>query len=117
MFLRKSALPITRRHLPLHEVTLEVPAGKTVALVGPSGSGKSTMMNLLMRFYDVTDGQITIDGQDLRRLDFASLRSAIGLVSQEVMLFDATVAENIAYGKEGSTREEIAAAGTGSSST
>lgn len=94
----------------LEGVTLEVPAGKMAALVGPSGAGKSTAMNLLLRFYDVSDGRITIDGQDIARATFASLRKNMALVSQEVMLFDDTVYENIAYGRAGATWEEIEAA-------
>ena len=91
----------------LHEVNLVVPAGKMVALVGASGGGKTTLMNLLLRFYDVNSGQILIDGQDIREVTLASLRSAIAFVSQEVLLFDETVAGNISYGKEGATQAEI----------
>jgi subfamily B ATP-binding cassette protein MsbA len=94
----------------LKGVTLAVPAGKTVALVGASGAGKSTVMNLIPRFYDVTQGAVTIDGQDVRDVTLASLRGAIGLVSQEVTLFDDTVRANIAYGRFGASEEEIEAA-------
>lgn len=91
----------------LREVSLEVPAGRMAALVGPSGSGKSTLMNLLLRFYDVQEGRILIDGQDIRTATLESLRRSVGLVSQDIMLFDDTAAANIAYGREGATREEI----------
>ncbi len=94
----------------LQDVTLEVPAGKMVALVGPSGAGKTTIMNLILRFYDTSAGRILIDEQDIADVSFASLRENLGLVSQEVMLFDDTVYENIAYGREGATREEVEAA-------
>ncbi|MBL9096732.1 MAG: ABC transporter ATP-binding protein [Alphaproteobacteria bacterium] len=94
----------------LDRATFEVPAGKTVALVGPSGAGKSTILNLLLRFYDVTGGGIEIDGQDIRRVTVASLRDAMALVTQEPFLFDETIADNIGCGKPGATREEIEAA-------
>jgi subfamily B ATP-binding cassette protein MsbA len=94
----------------LDRATFEVPAGRTVALVGPSGAGKSTILNLLLRFYDVTGGAIEIDGQDIRRVTVASLRDAIALVTQEPFLFDETIADNIGCGKPGATREEIEAA-------
>jgi subfamily B ATP-binding cassette protein MsbA len=94
----------------LKGVTLDVPAGKTVALVGASGAGKSTIMNLIPRFYDVTAGAVTIDGQDVRDVTLASLRGAIGLVSQEVSLFDDTIRANIAYGRFGASDAEIEAA-------
>jgi ATP-binding cassette, subfamily B, bacterial MsbA len=87
-----------------------VPAGKTVALVGPSGAGKSTILNLILRFYDVTGGAIEIDGQDIRNVTVASLRDATALVTQEPFLFDETVADNIGCGKAGATRSEIEAA-------
>jgi ABC-type multidrug transport system fused ATPase/permease subunit len=82
----------------LREVTLTVRAGERVALVGPSGAGKSTLLKLLMRFYDVKAGSVTIDGYDVRDLPLAFLRSQIGLVQQEPFLFNGTVRENIAYG-------------------
>ena len=94
----------------LNGVTMDVPAGKTVALVGPSGAGKSTILNLIPRFYDLEQGRVTVDGHDVRELTFASLRSACALVSQEVTLFDDTVRANIAYGKEGASEDEIIAA-------
>lgn len=91
----------------LHDITLEVPAGKTVALVGPSGAGKSTILNLIPRFYDVERGAVTVDGFDVRDVTLASLRANIGLVSQETLLFDDTVRANIAYGKPDAISEEI----------
>jgi subfamily B ATP-binding cassette protein MsbA len=97
----------------LEDISLVVPAGKTAALVGPSGAGKSTLLNLIPRFYDVTSGRVTIDGQDLRAVTLASLRGAIGLVAQEVGLFDDTVRANIAYGRPEATEAEIVAAARG----
>ena len=94
----------------LHGLTLEVPSGKTVALVGPSGAGKSTILNLIPRFYDVNAGAVTIDGQDLREVTLVSLRAHLALVSQEIALFDDTVRANIAYGRWGCSEEEIIAA-------
>ncbi len=94
----------------LDHVTIEVPAGKTVALVGPSGGGKSTMLNLILRFYDVTGGAIEIDGQDIRQVTVSSLRDAIALVTQEPFLFDESIADNIGGGKPGASRAEIEAA-------
>ncbi len=94
----------------LNGVTLEVPAGRTAALVGPSGAGKSTILNLIPRFYDVDGGGVRIDGQDLRDVTIASLRGAIGLVSQEVSLFNDTVRANIAYGRAGASDADIRAA-------
>jgi subfamily B ATP-binding cassette protein MsbA len=94
----------------LRGVTLDVPAGKTVALVGASGAGKSTIMNLIPRFYDVDAGAVLIDGEDVRNVTLASLRAAVGLVSQEVSLFDDTVRANIAYGRFGASEDEIVAA-------
>ena len=94
----------------LQGVTIEAPAGKTVALVGASGAGKSTVLNLIPRFYDVAGGQVTIDGQDVRSLTFDSLRAAIALVSQEILLFDDTIRTNIAYGKPDASDAEVEAA-------
>ncbi len=94
----------------LHHVNLNVPAGKMVALVGASGGGKTTIMNLIMRFYDVGSGAITIDNHDIRDITTASLRQNIAFVSQEVLLFDDSVANNIAYGKAGATHDEIVTA-------
>jgi len=82
----------------LRGVTIDIPAGATVALVGPSGAGKSTVLNLLLRFHDVSDGSITIDGQDIRQATIQSLHQSIALVSQEIGLFDISVRDNIAYG-------------------
>lgn len=94
----------------LRDIDIEVPAGKRVALVGPSGAGKSTMLNLLLRFYDPDQGTIRIDGQELRGLTLASLRGAMALVSQDIILFDDTARANIAYGKPDATEAEIVAA-------
>ena len=91
----------------LSNVSFTIPAGRSIALVGPSGSGKTTICSLLPRFYDVTDGQVTIDGKDVRTLTLQSLRRQIGLVQQDVYLFCGTVKENIAYGKPGASMEEI----------
>lgn len=97
----------------IHGLTLDVPAGKTVALVGHSGSGKSTLMNLILRFYEAQEGRITVDGQDVRDVTLHSLRASMALVSQETMLFDDTVRANIAYGRDGATEEEIVRAAIG----
>ncbi len=103
----KAARPI------LHHVSFEIPAGKTVAVVGPSGAGKSTLARLLYRFYDVTGGRITIDGQDIRAVTQASLRRAIGIVPQDTVLFNDTVEYNIAYGRPGASHDEVVAAARG----
>ena len=94
----------------LHNVSFNIPAGKTVAVVGPSGSGKSTIARLLYRFYDVQQGAICIAGQDIKQVTQASVRRAIGIVPQDTVLFNDTVEYNIAYGKPGSTRAEVEAA-------
>ena len=94
-------------NLVLRHVDLNIRPGENLALVGPSGGGKTTLCNLIPRFYDVTGGEILIDGQDVRKVTLHSLRQAIGVVQQDVYLFSGTVAENIAYGKPGATREEI----------
>lgn len=94
----------------IDDLNLTVRPGQTLALVGPSGGGKSTTCSLLPRFYDVASGSITIDGQDVRDVTQSSLRRAIGLVQQDVYLFDGTIGENIAYGKPGATAEEVAEA-------
>ena len=91
----------------LSNVTFDIPAGKSVALVGPSGSGKTTICSLLPRFYDVTGGRVTIDGKDVRDLTLESLRNQIGLVQQDVYLFCGSIKENIAYGNPGASVEEI----------
>ena len=94
----------------LKGVSLEVPAGQTVAVVGPSGSGKSTIGRLLFRFYDVTGGGIEIDGQDLRDVTQESLRAQIGVVPQDTVLFNDTIGYNIAYGRPDATEAEVRAA-------
>jgi ATP-binding cassette subfamily B protein len=91
----------------LHDVSFEVPAGRKVAVVGSSGSGKSTLARLLFRFYDVNGGRITIDGQDIREVQQASVRAAIGVVPQDTVLFNDTIYYNIAYGRPEATRGEI----------
>jgi ATP-binding cassette, subfamily B, heavy metal transporter len=91
----------------LRGLSFEVPAGKTVAVVGPSGAGKSTLSRLLFRFYDVTGGRITIDGQDIRDVTQASLRAAIGMVPQDTVLFNDTIAYNIRYGRAEASEEEV----------
>ena len=91
----------------LHHVTLHIPAGETVALVGPSGGGKSTLCQLLPRFYDVDSGSISIDGHDVRQLTQGSLRRSIGIVQQDVFLFADTIRENIRYGRPGASDEEV----------
>lgn len=96
--------------LALDGVNLVARPGKTVALVGPSGSGKSTVLNLIPRLYDVTDGQVDIDGQDVRAVSLASLRGSLALVSQDVTLFDDTVRANIAFGKLDASDDEVVAA-------
>ncbi|MBP5206892.1 MAG: ABC transporter ATP-binding protein [Clostridia bacterium] len=91
----------------LHNVSLHIPAGKTVAFVGPSGGGKTTVCNLIPRFYEIKEGSISVDGKDIRKLTRSSLRSSIGIVSQDVFLFTGTVYENILYGRPDATREEV----------
>ncbi len=103
-FAYESARPI------LHDLNFEIPAGKTVAVVGPSGAGKSTLARLLYRFYDVSSGAIRIDGQDLRQVTQTSLRQSIGIVPQDTVLFNDTVAYNIAYGRTGASQAEVEAA-------
>jgi ATP-binding cassette subfamily B protein len=94
----------------LSDISFRIPPGKTVAVVGGSGSGKSTLARLLLRFYDVTEGRIMIDGQDIRTVSWKSLRSAIGVVPQDTVLFNDTIAYNIAYGRNGATFNDIVAA-------
>jgi ABC-type transport system involved in Fe-S cluster assembly fused permease/ATPase subunit len=91
----------------LHDISFEIPAGKTVAVVGPSGSGKSTLARLLFRFYDVGAGSITIDGQDIQQVTQASVRKALGIVPQDTVLFNDTVRYNIAYGRTEATETEV----------
>lgn len=99
-----------KEHPALMDFNLTVKPGEVVALVGPSGAGKSTIANLLPRFYDVTSGSLTIDGVDVRDVTFSSLRQQIGLVPQETMLFNASIKDNILYGRLDATDEEIIAA-------
>jgi ATP-binding cassette subfamily B protein/subfamily B ATP-binding cassette protein MsbA len=94
----------------LHDVNLTIPRGKTIALVGQSGSGKSTLVDLLPRFYDVTKGSITIDGKDIRDISLKSLRSLMGNVNQEAILFNDTFYNNITFGVKDATREQVIAA-------
>jgi len=94
----------------LHDLSFEIPPGKTIAVVGPSGAGKSTLARLLYRFYDVNSGAIRIDGQDVRHVTQASLRQSIGIVPQDTVLFNDTVAYNIAYGRTGASQAEVEAA-------
>jgi ATP-binding cassette, subfamily B, bacterial MsbA len=94
-------------HLVLRGVSLDLPKGQTLALVGASGAGKSTLVDLLPRFYDCLEGRITIDGQDLRDFDMTSLRKSMGIVSQDTFLFNTTIAENIGYGCNFATREQV----------
>ena len=91
----------------LHNISFEIPSGKTVAVVGPSGSGKSTLARLMFRFYDVQQGRITINGQDIRQVTQHSVRKALGIVPQDTVLFNDTVAYNIGYGLTGATQTEI----------
>lgn len=96
-----------KEKIALDSINIDIPAGKTVALVGHSGGGKSTIMSMILRFYDPTSGSIKIDGHDIRDVTLKSLRKSMSVVNQEVMLFDDTVFENIRYGKEDATEEEI----------
>ena len=94
----------------LRDIDLEIAPGEMVALVGPSGAGKTSLANLVMRFYDPTEGRVEIDGHDVREVTFHSLRSQIGLVPQETVLFGGTIRENILYGKVGASEEEVVSA-------
>lgn len=97
----------TDKEQVLSHLNIQIPAGKTCALVGPSGGGKTTICSLLPRFYDVTGGSVLVDGHDVRQLKLKSLREAIGIVQQDVYIFAGTVRENIAYGKKDATQQEI----------
>ena len=99
----------------LHGVSFTIPAGRTLAIVGPTGAGKSTIARLLFRFYDVNGGRILIDGQDIARVRQDSLRAAIGIVPQDMVLFNDTIGYNIAYGREGASQAEIEEAARGAS--
>ena len=94
----------------IEDLSLEVDPGETVAIVGPTGAGKTTLVNLLMRFYDVTGGRITLDGVDIATMDRGELRGNVGMVLQDAWLFGGTIADNIAYGVPGATREQVVAA-------
>jgi ABC-type multidrug transport system fused ATPase/permease subunit len=102
---------VTFEYLPgrpvLHEIDLEVPAGRTIALIGQTGAGKTTLTSLVPRFYDVTSGRVSVDGADVRNVRLISLRRAIGVISQDPFLFSATVRENIAFGRADITDEEV----------
>ncbi len=91
----------------LHELTFDIPPGKTVAVVGPSGAGKSTLARLLYRFYDISGGSLSIDGQDIRQVTQGSLRASVGIVPQDTVLFNDTVEYNISYGRTGASRAEV----------
>lgn len=97
----------------LHGIDFSVPAGKTLAVVGPSGAGKSTLARLLFRFYDTTGGRILIDGQDIAKVQQATLRAAIGIVPQDTVLFNDTIGYNIAYGRDGATQGDVETAARG----
>jgi ATP-binding cassette subfamily B (MDR/TAP) protein 1 len=99
--------PTRPDHLVFNGFSLRVPNGTTMALVGQSGSGKSTVVSLVERFYDPQSGEVLIDGVDIRRMNLGWIRGKIGLVSQEPVLFSSTIRENIAYGKDNLTTEEI----------
>jgi ATP-binding cassette subfamily B multidrug efflux pump len=97
-------------HTLMHDVSLSVSAGEKVAIVGPTGAGKTTLVNLLMRFYDVNDGSITIDGVDIRQMQRQKLRGIFGMVLQDTWLFQGTIEENLRYGKPGASQEEVISA-------
>jgi ABC-type transport system involved in Fe-S cluster assembly fused permease/ATPase subunit len=97
----------------LKGIDLTIPSGSTLAVVGPSGAGKSTLARILYRFYDISGGRVTIDGQDITKVTQESLRRAIGIVPQDTVLFNDTIGYNIGYGRDGATQEEIEAAARG----
>ena len=97
-------------NIVFRNLNLSIHKGEKVAIVGPSGGGKTTLCNLIPRFYDVTDGRITLDGQDIKKYTLKSLRENIGMVQQDVYLFSGTIFENIAYGRPGASKEEVIAA-------
>ncbi len=101
----------------LSDVCLSVAAGQTIALVGPSGAGKTTLSNLVARFYDPSIGRVTLDGRDLRDYDVESFRTLLGIVEQDVFLFDGTIAQNIAYARRDATSGDIRAAATAANAT
>ena len=94
----------------IRDLSLKVNPGQTIAIVGPTGAGKTTLVNLLMRFYDVNEGTITFDGHDIMHIKRGNLRTMFGMVLQDTWLFEGTIRENIAYGRNGATDEEIEAA-------
>ena len=94
----------------MEDMNINVKPGQTIAIVGPTGAGKTTLVNLLMRFYEVNAGSITVDGVDTRDMRRADLRHMFGMVLQDTWLFNGTIRDNIAYGREGATEEEIVAA-------
>jgi len=96
----------------LRDISLDVEPGQMIALVGPSGSGKTTLCNLIARFYDPTEGSIELDGVDLRNIEIDSYRRLLGIVEQDIFLFDGSVAQNIGYGKRGATRDQVVRAAT-----
>src|SRR5690606_14781056 len=96
----------------IRDLSLVAQPGQTVAIVGPTGAGKTTLVNLVMRYYEVTGGRITLDGVDIATVPRAQLRARIGMVLQDTWLFRGTIADNIAYGRPGATREEVVAAAT-----
>src|SRR6202030_3888838 len=91
----------------IEDMNIHVKPGQTVAIVGPTGAGKTTLINLLMRFYEINSGKISIDGVDIRDLKRDNLRTIFGMVLQDTWLFNSTIRDNIAYGKEGATEEEM----------
>ena len=100
-----------QKDVPLIEdLNIDVKRGQTIAIVGPTGAGKTTLVNLLMRFYEIDDGKITVDGLDIRNIRRGALRSIFGMVLQDTWLFNGTIRDNIAYGREGATEEEVVAA-------